>query len=87
MKLFDENGNFIGEFIEEAKENVSDSFEISWVLGILCFLWQPIWTIVVIAIWLFFKTIFKICKFILRIIWWFIRVPFCLIFSREWPEF
>lgn len=45
MKLFDENGSFVGEFIEatgevidQAKESVSDAFSTSLALGILGFI-------------------------------------------------
>ena len=29
MKVFDENGNFLGEFIEESKDRISTSFDES----------------------------------------------------------
>lgn len=90
MKIFDEEGNFLGEFfenrIEEAKESVSDSFQISWILGILCFCWQPIWTLVILAVFLILKGIWKLFLLCLRIMWWSIRLPFALIIWKECPS-
>lgn len=48
MRLFDENGTFVGEFIEateemidHTKEVVSDKFSDSIFLGILCLIIAP----------------------------------------------
>lgn len=91
MKIFDEDGNYLGEFIDEriesASESISDSFAASWILGILCFLWQPVWTIIVILSWIILRSIYKLLKLSFKCIWWLIRVPFTLIFSKEWPTF
>ena len=87
MELFDKDGNFVGEFISSTKENVEETFESSWILGILFFLISPIWTMVVISIWFIFKMFIKLLIFVLRIAWWIIRLPFCLIFLRELPKF
>jgi len=42
MKIFDESGNYLGEFIEdktdEIKENVKDSFDVSFSSGCLMLL-------------------------------------------------
>lgn len=31
MKVFDEDGNYLGEFFEYTKNKVEDSFESSWI--------------------------------------------------------
>lgn len=88
MKVFDEDGNFIGEFIEAEKDKITDSFDDGlWWLGLILLIISPFWTILVIILWLIFKLIFGIIKFLFKIIWWIIRLPFCLIFYREFPEF
>ena len=87
MELFDKDGNFVGEFIEKQKDDVSDAFSTSWALGILCFFWKPIPTIIVLLLWLIFKVIFSITKLCLKCAWWLIRLPFCLIFQKKWPKF
>lgn len=51
MKLFDEDGNYVGELIkdsiEEVKDNAMDSFDDgSWILGlVLLLIVFPGWTI------------------------------------------
>ncbi|MGN1181543.1 MAG: hypothetical protein ACI4SR_00940 [Faecalibacillus sp.] len=35
MKVFDENGNYLGGFIEDTKDKIDDAFEDSWIWGIL----------------------------------------------------
>ena len=87
MKLFDEDGNYIGEFIEKTEETVDSAFKISWLLGIICFLISPVWTIIVILICSIIKLFFKLIVLILRVIWWIIKLPFCLIFFRKLPIF
>lgn len=87
MKLYDENGNFVGEFIKNTTENVGEAFSVSWALGLLLLFISPIWGIVVISLWFIFKMIFKLIVFVLKLIWWVIRVPFCLISRQEWPRF
>ena len=87
MKLYDEDGNFVGEFIKNTTENVGEAFSTSWILGILLLLIYPVWGIVVISLWFIFKMIFKLIALVFKIIWWIIRVPFCLIFRHEWPQF
>lgn len=87
MKIFDEDGNFLGEFIEDSKDKISDSFDDSVGNGCVTFLYMILLIIIVAIIWYILKGIFILCKFLLRIIWWLVRVPFCLIFRKEWPEF
>ncbi|MCI6266123.1 MAG: hypothetical protein MR598_04690 [Erysipelotrichaceae bacterium] len=88
MKVFDENGNFIGEFIEAEKEKIEESFEGGlWWLGIIFLFISPFWTILVIGLWLIFKLILKLVKLIFKIVWWIVRLPFCLIFYKELPQF
>lgn len=36
---------------------------------------------------LIFKGILIVCEFILRTIWWLIRLPFCLLFKHSYPIF
>lgn len=91
MKVFDEDGMCLGEFvaerIEDSKEKISDSFSSSWLLGILCFLWRPIPTTIVVILYVVLKSIWSLCKLIARTVWWFIRLPFSLLFIKECPEF
>lgn len=105
MKIFDESGNYLGEFIEdktdEIKENVKDSFDISFSSGCLMllsvFAIQFPWLIIVIIGWLLLKLIWNIMKFIFRTlwwclglilltIWWILRLPFTLVFYHELPD-
>lgn len=72
-KVYDENDNLIGEFIEDAKESVSDSLgsgEINWAafLGLILlfvFLWilSLIWAI-----------LWPVIKFIGRLLWWLLKL-------------
>lgn len=88
MKIFDEDGNYIGEFLEDTKDKIDDAFEGSWMWGIIFLLLiAPGWTILGIVVISIVKLIAFIIKLIFRILWWTIRLPFCLIFYREFPEF
>lgn len=93
MKLFDEDGNYVGEFIkdsiEEVKDNAMDSFdENSWILGLVLLLVVfPGWTILGGVIYLIIKIIWWIFKILINSLWWLIRLPFTLIFKGEFPEF
>ena len=98
MKIFDEDGNFLGDFIADQKDKVSDSFDESPGDGCLCILYLiPFILIVIILYYLLklfiiicrylLKLLVIICKFLIRIIWWILRLPFYLIFYRETPEF
>lgn len=89
MKVFDENGNFLGEFFEAEKEKIDNQFDDgSWILGIILLLFLfPVKTIIVLVSIFFFYIIASIIKFVLKVIWWIIRLPFCLIFYREIPSF
>lgn len=88
MDVYDKDGNFLGEFIEAEKEKITETFDDGlWWLGIIFLIISPFWTILVFALWLIFKLIVNIIKFALKIIWWIIRLPFCLIFYRELPSF
>lgn len=88
MKIFDEDGNYIGEFLEDTKEKIDDAFEGSWIWGIIFLLLiAPGWTILGIVVISIFKLIAFIIKLIFRILWWTIRLPFCLLFYREFPQF
>ena len=45
MKLYDEDGNYVGEFLESTKEKVENAFEGSWIWGIVFLLFiAPGWT-------------------------------------------
>lgn len=88
MKVFDEDGNYLGEFFEGTKEKVGDAFEVSWVWGIVVlFFIAPWWTLLGLAIYLNIKVISLVIKYAFKIIWWLVRLPFCLIFNKELPEF
>lgn len=95
MKVFDEHGNYLGEFIENTKEKVEDAFEISWFWGIIFLLIiAPGWTLLGLIVWGLFKAIkfiivllFKLVSLLSRCLWWLIRSPFYLIFQHEMPKF
>lgn len=87
MKVFDKDGNFLGEFIEDSKDKISDSFDESVGNGCITFLYMILIIVIVAIVWYIFKGIVLLFKFILRILWWIIRTPFCLIFRKEWPRF
>lgn len=93
MKLFDEDGNYVGEFIkdsiEEVKDNAVDKIsngELFLGLIVLLFVF-PGWTILGLVIYLICKIISFVIKLSINIVWWLIRLPFTLIISRELPEF
>ena len=84
MKVYDEDGNFLGDFISAEKEKIVETFDDGlWWLGLFFLFVAPFWTILVIILWLIFKLIINLIKLILKVIWWLIRLPFCLIFNRE----
>ena len=95
MKIFDENGNYLGEFFEDTKEKVEDAFEGSWLFGIIfLFFIAPWWTLFGLVVWGICKILkfvivllFKLAVLFLRCLWWLIRLPFCLIFLHEKPKF
>ena len=88
MKLYDDAGNFVGDFISAEKERIEETFDGGWwFLGIILLIASPFWTIFVIVLWLMLKGIIKLIAFILRCIWWIIRLPFCLCLYGEIPEF
>lgn len=81
FKIYDENDNFIGEyigdFVEEAKDSVSDSFDVSFGSGlfaVLCVLaFKFPWLILVIIGWGILKLLWIVLKFVGRIVWWILR--------------
>lgn len=94
MKIFNENGDFLGEFIEATGEVIQDTQEIvcSWfdigiVLGIVGLIISPFWTILAIIAILIFKLIAVIIKFSLRCLWWIVKLPFVFLFCRKLPNF
>lgn len=88
MKVFDEDENYLGEFFEYTKNKVEDSFESSWIWGIIClFLLAPWWTLFGILLYFTFKLMSFSIKFTFKVIWWIIRLPFYLIFRKEFPKF
>ena len=95
MKLFDEDGNYIGEFFAATKEKVEDSFEDSWIWGLFVLLIiAPGWLLFGLIIWGIFKILklivgllFKLLLLLVRCIWWLVRLPICLIFYHEFPKF
>ena len=88
MKVYDEDGNFIGDFISAEKEKIEETFDGGWwFLGIILLIASPFWTIFVVILWLILKGIINLIKFALRCIGWIIRTPFCLWRYGEFPEF
>lgn len=81
FKIYDENDNFIGEyigdFVEEAKDSVSDSFDVSFgsgLLTVLCVLaFKFPWLLLVIIGWGILKLLWIVLKFVGRIAWWVLR--------------
>lgn len=94
MKIFNENGDFLGDFTEatgtiaeKTKDTISSCFETGMLLGIIGLFISPFWGILAIIGILLFKLISVVLKFIFDCVWWIIRVPFCLLFWRELPNF
>ncbi len=97
MKLFDENGDeyegkiFYDEdgnkldmgFFEKTKEDITEAFSTSWLLGILLLIFAPVWGIVYIL----FILLFKFLVLIIKCLWWLIKLPFCLILKKGLPKF
>ena len=54
---------------------------------IFLFIVWPLQLFVWLPIKLIFKGILIICEFTLRGIWWLIKLPFCLLFTRKFPNF
>ena len=105
FKIYDEDDNFIGEyvgeFVDNAKENVASSFDNSPGAGCMAILILAIlkfpWLIIVIIAWLLLKLMWKAVKLALRIIWWLLRLccislwwivraPFMYVLYREMPD-
>lgn len=93
MKIFNENGDFLGEFTEAAEEVIENTkdmvyswFEAGICLGIIGLLISPFWAILAIVTILLLKFVVEVIKFVLNCIWWTIRLPFSLIFKHEFPE-
>ena len=87
MKLFDESGNFIGDFVEStsntiscAKDTVCDMADVSIVLGIIGFILAPGITLALIPILFVFHIFISVVKLTIKIIWWII----ILIMSSIW---
>ena len=93
MKIFDEDGNYLGEFIkeyiEEVKDNATETIsDGSWILGLIMLLIIfPGWTILGGVIYIIGKLIWWIFKIVINTAWWLIRLPFTLFIYRELPEF
>ena len=68
MKVFDEDGNFLGEFIEDSKDKISDSFDESVGNGCVTFLYMILLIAIVAVFWWIFKGILILCKILLKII-------------------
>ena len=81
--LYDEDGNLIGNFLEKTTEDISEAFSTSWLLGILLLIFAPVWGIV----YFLFILLFRFLVFIIKILWWIIKLPFCLIFYKNLPKF
>lgn len=93
MKIFDEDVNYLGEFIKESIEEVKDNAtetisDGSWILGLIMLLIIfPGWTILGGVIYIIGKLIWWIFKIVINTAWWLIRLPFTLFIYRELPEF
>ena len=81
--LYDEDGNLIGNFLEKTTEDISEAFSTSWLLGILLLIFAPVWGIV----YFLFMLLFKFLVFIIKVLWWIIKLPLCLIFYKNLPKF
>ena len=64
-KLFDEDGELIGGFLENTKDNISEAFDTSWLLGLLLLIISPIWGIIFIL----FVLLFKLFILLIRTLW------------------
>ena len=62
MKIFDEDGNFLGEFIDSQKDDISDTGCLSAIPLILLKV-IPL-TIIVLILWLIYKAISFILKWL-----------------------
>ncbi len=94
MKVYDESGNFLGDFLEAsnqaisgAKEAVCDMADVSLVLGIIGLICAPGITLAIICGLFIFHLFIGIIKLALKTIWWLIRLPFTLIFIQCLPKF
>ncbi|MBQ8559666.1 MAG: hypothetical protein IJ439_06775 [Tyzzerella sp.] len=81
FRIYDEDDNFIGEyigdFVKDTKDTVSDSFDTSFGSGLLaisCVLaFKFPWLILVIIGWFILKLLWIVIKFVGRIAWWLLR--------------
>ena len=94
MKVFNEYGDFLGEFteaagdvIENTKDTVCSWFDIGIIFGIIGLFISPFWAILAIVAILLLKLFIVVLKFAINCAWWIVRLPFCLLFRRELPEF
>lgn len=93
MKLFDEDGNYVGEFVKDSLESVKDSAtdsisDGSWLWGLFLLLFiYPGWAIFLGVLYLVIKLLWWIIKLVVSIVWWIVRLPFFLIFYKEFPDF
>ena len=77
MKIFDECGNFLGDFVEStsdaiscAKDTVCDLASVSIVLGIIGFILAPGITLAIIPILFIFHLFIAVIKTTINIVWW-----------------
>ncbi len=82
--FYDENGNQLDMgFFEKTKEDISEAFSTSWLLGILLLIIAPVWGIV----YFLFILLFKLFVLIIKCLWWIVKLPFCLILKKRLPKF
>ena len=62
MKVFDENGNFLGDFIESQKEDIADTGCLA-VIPLLLLKVLPL-TLLVLILWLIYKAVSFILKWL-----------------------
>lgn len=74
MKIFDEGGNFLGEFVEDSKDKISDSFDESVGYGCATLLYMILLIVIVAIVWWLFKGVMFLGKFFLKVMWWLLRL-------------
>ena len=80
MDIYDRDGNFIGEILDDTKEIVSDTssrisgwFETSFLLGVLGLMVHPILGIAIAIIMVFLRIAVFLVKWMLICIWYFVK--------------
>ena len=100
-EIFNGDGELLGHFFEKAKDSInsatrnidSGAGSIFWLIFVFLVI-APGWTLLGLLIWLLVKIVkcivwilLQIIKFLLRCVWWLVRVLPYWIMYREFPEF